>query len=68
MRGTYLAKAARAIAPIRAASSAVALRISGVLLSVVICIAQRHSLGPASAGAVEAMAKALAAIAAEVTT
>ena len=31
-------------------------------------IAQRHSLGPASAGAVEAMAKALAAIAAEVTT
>src|SRR5580692_865878 len=37
MRGTYLAKAARAIAPIHAASSAVALRISGVLLSVVIC-------------------------------
>jgi uncharacterized protein (DUF302 family) len=31
-------------------------------------IAQRHGLGPASAGAVEAMAKALAAIAAEVTT
>jgi uncharacterized protein (DUF302 family) len=31
-------------------------------------IAQRHSLGPASAGAVDAMAKALAAIAAEVTT
>jgi uncharacterized protein (DUF302 family) len=31
-------------------------------------IAQRHDLGPASAGAVEAMGKALAAIAAEVTT
>jgi uncharacterized protein (DUF302 family) len=31
-------------------------------------IAQRHGLGAASAGAVEAMAKALAAIAAEVTT
>jgi uncharacterized protein (DUF302 family) len=31
-------------------------------------IAQRHGLGPASAGAVEAMAKALAAIATEVTT
>jgi uncharacterized protein (DUF302 family) len=31
-------------------------------------IAQRHSLGAASAGAVEAMAKALAAIAGEVTT
>jgi len=31
-------------------------------------IAQRHGLGPASAGAVEAMAKALGAIAAEVTT
>ena len=31
-------------------------------------IAQRHGLGPASAGAVEAMGKALAAIGAEVTT
>lgn len=31
-------------------------------------IAQRHGLGAASAGAVEAMAKALSAIAAEVTT
>jgi hypothetical protein len=31
-------------------------------------IAERHGLGAASAGAVEAMAKALAAVSAEVTT